>query len=276
MSTASATDRLARTADALRAAGCVWPRDEAALLCAETDDDGELAALVARRAAGEPLEVVLGWAQLLGVRIPVRDGVFLPRRRTEPLLLLALDDVASDRPSVVVDVGTGTGALALVVRARRPLAEVHATELDPAAATLARHTLGVEAVHCGHLLDPLPGSLRGRVDVVLANLPYVPTSALATLPAEARDHEPRVALDGGADGLDHHRRLARAVGTWLAPGGRVFAEVSPEQADACAAVYAAAGLLVDVTIDDDHGVAVVRAVAQPASTSTSTPSDSAS
>lgn len=243
----------------LRAAGCVWAEDEAALLVAEAPSAAELDGLVARRCAGEPLERVLGWTELLGVRVPVPASTFVPRRRSEPLLSAALDLIPGGSRSVVVDVGCGSGALGLVVRTLRPDVVLHATESDPHAAAAAAEVLGPGVVHLGDLVDPLPAALLGHVDVVVANLPYVPASRLATLPREARDHDPLLSLDGGDDGLRLHRRLAARIVPWLAAGGAVLAEVSPGQADACAAAYSAHGLTTAYAVDDDHGCAVVTA-----------------
>lgn len=243
----------------LRAAGCVWADDEAALLVAQAPDPDALDSLVARRCGGEPLERVLGWAELLGVRVPVSPASFVPRRRSEPLLRAALALIPSGARRTVVDVGCGSGALGLVVHTLRPDVVLHGTEVDTAAAAAASQLLGTGIVHVGDLLDPLPASLLGQIDVVLANLPYVPTARIATLPREARDHDPRISLDGGDDGLRLHRRLAARVSPWLGDGGTVLAEVSPGQAPACAAAYAAQGLRATAHTDDDHDVAVVTA-----------------
>ncbi len=225
----------------LRAAGSVFAEEEAALLTAEAADDAELAVLLERRTAGEPLEVVLGWALFRGLRIAVEPGVFVPRRRTE---LLAREAVrAASAGAVVVDLCCGTGAVAAAVLAAVPGAEVHAADVDPAATRCARRNLGgAAAVHTGDLYDALPASLRGRVGVLAANAPYVPTAAVGTMPREAREHEALVALDGGADGLDLHRRIASGAASWLAPGGRVMIETSRSQAAGTAALLRGAGL----------------------------------
>ena len=203
----------------LRAAGCVFAEDEAALLLAEHADDDELETLVARRCAGEPLETVLGWAQFAGLRVHVAPGVFVPRTRTELLVELA-DELLADclgRP-VVVDLCCGTGAVGAALARRHPTAVVHAVDVDPVAVACARRNLTPTHVHAGDLLAALPAALRGGLDLVVANAPYVPTAAIASMPPEAREHEARVALDGGADGLSVHRRIAAQVGPWLATG----------------------------------------------------------
>ena len=182
-----------------------------------------------RRCAGEPLEHVVGWASFCGRRVELDPGVFVPRRRTELLARLAIvharaiaDAHAAAPRALVVDLCCGSGAVGLVVAEAVPGVELHAADLDPRAVRCARRNLaGVGEVHHGDLFAPLPTALRGRVDVLIANVPYVPTSAVALLPREAREHEPRSALDGGGDGLDVLRRVPRgrshlAGGRWRA------------------------------------------------------------
>lgn len=239
--------RLLTVVERLRAAGVVFAEDEAALLEAA---GGDVEALVARRIAGEPLEPLLGWAAFDGLRVPVDPHVFVPRRRTE---LLARAAAERARPgAVVVDLCCGTGAVGLAIARRVPGVELHAADVDPAAVANARRTLdGIGAVHAGDLLDALPAALHGRVDVLAVNAPYVPTDRVADMPREARDFEPRVALDGGADGLDLHRRLAAAAPAWLAPGGAVLIETGRTQAAWTAVLLSDAGLDVVVESDDE-------------------------
>lgn len=237
---------------ALRAAGCVFAEDEAALLLASPDP---LEALLARRVAGEPLEQVLGWAAFDGLRIGVRPGVFVPRRRSELIVRLAADGLPPD--AVAVDLCCGSGALGAALRHRVPWVELYAVDSDAAAVDCARANLPGAWVARGDLWDALPVRLRGRVSVVLANAPYVPSEAIALMPSEARDHEPHTALDGGADGLDVHRRIAAAASGWLAPGGRLFIEVSPAQVPAAVRLLDDAGLLSEVRSDEDLDATVV-------------------
>jgi release factor glutamine methyltransferase len=224
----------------LAAAGCVSARAEAAWLLEESPDEAGLRAMVARRAAGEPLQYVIGWAPFGPLRLRVGPGVFVPRPETEGLA----DRAATLRPRVAVDLCTGSGAIACFLAAQVPGARVVATELDPGALPWARINaarFGVELL-AGDLDEPLPAELAGRVDVLCANVPYVPGAAIATLPRDVRDHEPRLALDGGADGLDVLRRLAPRAGRWLAPGGRLLCEIGEDQAEAATALVTAAGL----------------------------------
>ncbi len=244
----------------LRAAGCVFAEDEAALLLAERMSPAGLDDAVRRRVAGEPLEHVLGWVDVAGTRIVVTPGVFVPRRRTEVLVTAALQRLA-DRvpPSVVVELCCGAAALGTVLAARVPGVGLHVADVDPTAVACARQnvaTVGGHA-HLGDLYDALPVALRGRVDVLVVNPPYVPTAAIATMPPEARDHEPRLALDGGPDGLDVQRRVVAQAPDWLAPGGWLLVETSQEQASGTSGAFRAAGLTAQVIRDDDvDGTAV--------------------
>lgn len=228
---------------ALRAAGCVFAEDEARLLVEEAAHARELARMVERRSAGVPLEHVLGWVEFCGVRMEVDTGVFVPRRRSE---LLVRHAVAVLGPAaVVVDLCCGSGALGLAIATESPGLELHSVDVDPVAVRCARRN--VESiggcVHEGDLFDPLPGTLRGRVDVVVANVPYVPSGAIALMPPEARDHEPRVALDGGPDGLDIQRAVAASAPRWLRPGGHLLVETSAHQAATTDDIFTRAGLL---------------------------------
>ncbi|MEV6114569.1 putative protein N(5)-glutamine methyltransferase [Streptomyces sp. NPDC052109] len=227
---------------ALRAAGCVFAEDEAELILATARTEAEVSSMVDRRVAGLPLEQVLGWARFHGLRVVVEPGVFVPRRRTEFLVDQALARVP--HATVVVDLCCGTGALGAALAAALDGVEVHAADIDPAAVRCARRNLAAFGgrAHEGDLYDALPAALRGRVGILTANVPYVPTAELPLLPAEARDHEPRVALDGGADGLDVLRRVAAGAPEWLAPGGCLLTETSARQAPEAVRAFADGGL----------------------------------
>jgi release factor glutamine methyltransferase len=241
----------------LRAAGCVFAEDEARVLIAAARTAADLAAMVDRRIAGLPLEQVVGWAEFCGRRIAVDPGVFVPRRRTEFLVdhaarlaRGAADDVAQGgtRRTVVADLCCGTGAVGAALVAAVDGVELHATDIDPAAVRCARRNLAPIGgqVYLGDLYEPLPVALRGRVSVLAVNAPYVPTRAIGLLPAEARLYEPRVALDGGADGLDVQRRITDAAPSWLAPGGHLLIEVSDLQAAGTVETFARNGLIPSV------------------------------
>ena len=238
--------------------------DEAALLIEAAGGSPErLEALTDRRVGGEPLETVLGWAEFCGLRIGVRPGVFVPRRRTE--LLAELACAALTQGGLAVDLCCGSGAIAVTFTHRVPGAQIHAADVDPVAVACAAANLtavgaaGAQA-HCGDLFDALPAELRGRIAVLAVNAPYVPTDQIALMPPEARDHEPAVALDGGSDGLEIHRRVAATAAEWLAPGGTVLIETSRQQAAGTEQALAGGGLCTRVRRDRDRSATVVTAV----------------
>ncbi|GLW56556.1 putative protein N(5)-glutamine methyltransferase [Kitasatospora phosalacinea] len=259
--------------DRLRAAGCVFAEDEARLLLAAATDPARLDAMVELRCAGHPLEQVVGFAEFAGLRIALAPGVFVPRRRSEFLVDLATA-MAADPPTdlggpgpggpgpVLLDLCCGSGAIGAALAARLgPGVELHAADVDPVAVECARRNLAPYRgrVHLGDLDAPLPRDLRGRVDLLLVNAPYVPTGEIPLLPPEARDHEPAAALDGGADGLAVQRRVAAAAPHWLAPGGRLLIETSGRQAPATAALLAARGLVTRTERDGERDATVVIA-----------------
>ena len=284
---------LAVTTTRLAAAGCVSARAEARWLLEEVlgtgsgalagrrtqplppEAEGRLEEMVARRAAGEPLQYVIGWAPFGRLRLEVGPGVFVPRPETELVAdraarhLMAAKGAGGSgglkseapatapgreaKPSVsppvenpgpvAVDLCTGCGAIACFLAEEVPGARVLATEIDPAALAWARRNVRGRRVEllAGDLDEPLPADLRGRVDVLVANVPYVPAGAMPLLPHDVREHEPRLALDGGPDGLDVLRRVAALAPRWLAPGGWLVCEIGEGQRQAVA-LLAAAGL----------------------------------
>ncbi|HEX4661103.1 MAG TPA: putative protein N(5)-glutamine methyltransferase [Streptosporangiaceae bacterium] len=266
----------------LRAAGCVFAEDEAQLLISEARSPSDLTAMVDRRAAGLPLEHVVGWAEFCGLRIAVDPGVFVPRRRTEFLVEQA---VALVRPAVglaggsgssgsgvrpgravspgarpvVVDLCCGSGAVGAAVAAALGRVELHAADIDPAAVACARRNVAAAdgQVYEGDLYQALPAALRGRVDVLAANVPYVPTEEVGLLPQEARAHEPRLALDGGPDGLYVLRRMVAAAPRWLAPGGHLLTETSQRQAPEAVEAMAGSGLLPRVARSGELNATVI-------------------
>jgi release factor glutamine methyltransferase len=259
---------VAAAATRLRAAGCVFAQEEAELLAAAAATRADLDAMVERRAAGVPLEHVVGWAEFCGLRIAVGPGVFVPRRRSELLVRQAIavaraprpgDDPARSARPVVLDLCCGSGAIGVAVVAALGDAELHATDFEPGAVACAGENVAAVGgkVYQGDLYDPLPAALRGRVDVLVVNAPYVPTAEIALLPSEARLHEPAIALDGGTDGVAIHRRVAAEAAAWLGPGGRLLIETSERQAALTAAAMTAGGLVATVARDDDLGATVV-------------------
>jgi release factor glutamine methyltransferase len=223
----------------LRVGGCVFAEEEARLIQAAAETTGEAALMVERRIAGEPLEYVLGWADFHGHRVAVEPGVFVPRRRTG---LLVRESIKRCRPgSVVVDLCCGSGAVGMAVAAARPAVRLYAADIDPVAVRCARRNLGPGPVFEGDLFDALPARLRGTVNLLVVNAPYVPTEAIQTMPREARLHETLTALDGGPDGLRVQRRVAAGARDWLAAGGMLLMETSRAQAPQTAGVLDRAG-----------------------------------
>jgi len=263
----------------LRAAGCVFAEDEARLIREAAATLEAVDAMVERRVAGLPLEQLVGWAEFCGLRITLEPGVFVPRQRTGFLVSTAIglavrsaaDPVAGGEPArapiVVVDLCCGSGAIGAALaerlgqdrtgqRSRR--VELHATDIDPAAVRCARrNVVAPHRVYQGDLFEPLPSGLHGRVDLLVANTPYVPTGAVELLPREARLHEPRVALDGGPDGLALLRRIAAAAPQWLAPGGHLLIETSEDQEIAAQAAFTDNGLQAQVTRSAEQYATVV-------------------
>lgn len=256
----SQSDTTTQVVTRLRAAGCVFAEDEAALLVDTARTPGELADLVDQRVAGLPLEHILGWAEFCGLRIEVDTGVFVPRRRTEFLVHQAADLA---RPgAAVVDLCCGSGAVGIAVLAAVAGVDLYSADVDPAAVRCARRNLaaagGVTSrVFEGDLYVALPTTLRGRVAVLMANVPYVPTEAIAEMPPEARLHEPRTALDGGFDGLDVLRRVVADAPTWLAPGGHLLFETGERQGRDAVEVVARAGLRPRMASSDELGATVI-------------------
>jgi release factor glutamine methyltransferase len=244
----------------LRAAGCVFAEDEAAILCESTDDPARLDEMVTRRCGGVPLEQVVGWAQFAGVRLVVHPGVFVPRRRTEALVRVAVSVLKPG--AVVLDICCGTGAIGAAIATAVPDVRLWASDVDPAAVRNAQVNLarfgGV--VSTGDMDEAIPATLRGAVDVLVANVPYVPSGEIAYLPAEAREHESRLALDGGDDGLDVLRRLAPRVLGWLSEGGWFMTECAPSQAPTALAAMHEVGL--DALVHNDNELDVAIAAGQ--------------
>jgi release factor glutamine methyltransferase len=263
---------LREAADRLRAAGVASPEVDASALLAHvlgigrgtlvarstvpTDRLGEYDALVDRRAAREPLQHLTGVAGFRHVELAVGPGVFVPRPETELLAGWAVDraheTLASGRVPVVVDLGTGSGAIALSVATEVPEAQVHAVEVSDDALTWADRNLagaGVDLRH-GDMSDAFP-DLDGTVDVVVSNPPYIPLEAFESVAAEVRDHDPGTALWSGEDGLDAMRVVERVAARLLRPAAVVGAEHADVQGESAPAVFVAAGRWADVRDHED-------------------------
>jgi release factor glutamine methyltransferase len=215
-----------------------------------------LGELVARRAGGEPLQYLTGHQAFRRLDLAVGPGVLVPRPETEMVVEHALGRIAGVASPVVVDVGTGSGAIALSVGFERPDATVWATEVSPEAAAWARRNLdqvgaGNVTVVKGDLFSPLPASLRGAVDLVVANPPYLAAAQLAGVAADVRDHEPLVATVSGPSGLEVPARVVEEAVAWIRPGGWLVMETWPGQADDLLALlsarYAEAAVHPDLT-----------------------------
>jgi release factor glutamine methyltransferase len=243
----------------LRNAGCVFAEDEAEVLLASAGTLAELEHMVHRRVAGIPLEQVVGWAEFAGIRIAIDPGVFVPRRRTELLLWHAVS-LAPSRP-VIVELCCGSAAVSVALATTLTDVELYAVDIDPAAVQCASRNLaplpGRTAVLEGDLYAPLRPSLAGRIDVLLANAPYVPTEAISLMPQEARRYEPQIAHDGGSDGLEVYRRIAAEANHWLAPDGHLLVETSLRQAADTAAIMNHRGLATEVIRSDEMDATAV-------------------
>jgi len=182
-----------------------------------------------RRCRGTPLQYLTGEQQFMDLALQVAPGVFVPRPETERLVEVVLDVIGSVHAPLLVDVGTGTGAVGLAIKRHRPDARVLATDLSADAVEVARRNaarlgLGVEVL-CGDVLQPLSKDLAGTVDVLVSNPPYVTEEEYESLPEEVKA-EPYGALVGGTD---VHRRLAEAALEWLRPGGWLIVEIGAAQ-----------------------------------------------
>jgi release factor glutamine methyltransferase len=239
----------------LRTAGCVFAEDEAEQVLATFADSAARERAVVRREGGAPLEHVLGHAVFDGLRVTVEAGVFVPRRRAEPLVDLALGALGSPAESAcIVDLGCGSGAISAALAVRLPAASVLATDSDAAATACARRN-GEEygfAVHRGDWFDGLPVRYRGQVDVAVAYLPHVPTGLLDRLDPDFRRAEPVAAVHGGVDGLDPLRAVLDQAPPWLREGGALVTMTASQQAPAVSALAAERGwTLHPHPLDDD-------------------------
>ncbi len=222
--------------------------EEADELLVAAPDPDVLGAMLARRMAGEPIAWITGTTTFCGLTVVVHPGVFVPRWQSEALARTAAD-LLPER-GTAVDLCTGAGAVALVLRAVRPGARVVATESDPVAAACARSN-GVD-VRVGDLDAPLPAGLAGQVDVLCGVLPYVPRDALHLLPRDVLAHEPRTALDGGEGGLELVTRVVTASPRWVTRGGWLLLEVGGGQFPEVEDLFARAGYQgIRVLVDGD-------------------------
>ncbi|GGI45434.1 release factor glutamine methyltransferase [Agromyces flavus] len=238
-----ATASIAALAARLRAAGCVFAEEEAAILLeAASDDPARLEHLVERRATGEPLEHLVGWVHFGSLRLSVGPGVFIPRQRTLRLARAAVRAAREQQRPVVLEPFCGVAPLAAAVAESVPDAEIHVADIDPAALEHARRNLPAGAgVHLSDGLAGIPSSLRGRVTLVAAVPPYIPSTERRLVPHEALEHEPEAALFAGPDGLRNVGTLIDELGGWLAPEGVVLIELNRRQYRAAAVLARRSG-----------------------------------
>lgn len=213
--------------------------------------------MVEQRIAGLPLEHILGWAEFCGLRVAVDAGVFVPRKRSAFLVRQA---IALARPgNVVVDLCCGSGALGAVLAVHVDRIELHAVDLDPVAVRCAQRNIAITGgrVYEGDLFEPLPATLLSCVDILVANVPYVPTESIRLLPPEARIYEASVALNGGEDGLDVMRRVAGEAARWLVSGGHVLVETSERQVPKTVEIFKSNGFIPQVATDPELDATIV-------------------
>ncbi|WP_211227724.1 putative protein N(5)-glutamine methyltransferase [Shimazuella kribbensis] len=241
----------------LRDAGCVFAEEEADILLSTAKNNVHLITMVDQRVSGMPLEYVVGWAEFCGLKIQIDKGVFVPRKRTEFLVQKAITLVRSG--ATVVDLCCGSGALGVAVCSTLESFQLYAADIDRNAIICARRNvqpLGGQ-VYEGDLYHALPEYLFGQVDLLIVNAPYVPTNEIDLLPSEARIHEAQVALDGGLDGLDIHRRVARDASHWLDSGGHLIMETSEQQAPHAREIFYQNGLSAQVIQSEEFEANVV-------------------
>ena len=278
MAAATYADQLAAATTALEAAGLPSARVDAEWLLAGLLGLGRVAArlelgeaapaplaeryacAVSRRARREPLQRILGWEEFRGVRVRLTDSVLVPRPETETLVewALALLPAPGARRLLAIDVGTGSGCIACALASERADLDVVAVDVSPAAAAVAREN--VRALDLAGRVrvvaaDLFAGLRDIRADLIVSNPPYLPSALMPELPPEVRIHEPRLALDGGSDGLAVIRRIATAARPCLRPSGALVVETAGgDQASAAAALLCGAGWDQVVTRGDLVGI----------------------
>ncbi|MGB9783911.1 MAG: peptide chain release factor N(5)-glutamine methyltransferase [Moorellaceae bacterium] len=272
-------EALARAARALGRAGVEQPRLEAEVLLAaacgltrtqvlahpeyllKREFRAVFWRLVAKRRRGYPLQYLTGRQEFMALPFKVTPAVLIPRGDTEVLVEAVLSRVERDKAWVAADVGTGSGAIAVSLAYYLPRAFIYAVDLSPAALEVARENarnLGVAgriSFHRGDLLEPLlalPEVVSRGLDAVVANLPYIPAGEWGNLPPEVR-HEPRLALDGGPDGLALYRRLLPQTAELLKPGGLLAVEIGFDQAEKILALAEAVGIYEGGEVLQDWG-----------------------
>ena len=234
------------------------------------EETAEYRELVKRRASGEPLQTILGETDFYSHAFQVEPGVFIPRPETEILVGKCVELLTGGGRSllmpIALEVGVGAGVISISLAAEIPRLRAYGSDINPAALDLAArnaHRLGVDArvdFLEGRLLEPFPADLKGRVDLLVSNPPYVRSDEIGGLDREVAEHDPHSALDGGGDGLVFYRALASQATAWLRPGGWLAVEIGAQQADAVEVIFAKGGLeRIRVSEDYNHLPRVVVA-----------------
>lgn len=227
-----------------------------ALTPKELDD---LRELVRRRGLREPLQQITGSTSFCGLELTVNAHVLVPRPETELLAELGWQflNSSSSNPTSAMDFGTGSGCLAITLAAKSPAAQVSAVDISPDALAVARQNAARHQVEsriqffAGDGFAALPSG--AQFDLIVGNPPYIPSQEIGTLEPEVRDHDPRLALDGGADGLDFYRRLAEEAGAFLKPGGRIMLEFGDGQEGAIQNLFEQQKWIVEAVKTDYSG-----------------------
>lgn len=226
-------------------------------MLAEAETNSDLNRMIEARSDGVPLEQILGWAEFSGLRVGIAPGIFVPRYKTEFMVEEALAFCESN--SIVLDLCCGSGAIGLAIISSKPSIQLLVSDIDPIAVSCAARNLapfGVEVFE-GDLFDPIPREWKDRIDILVANAPYVPTESIEIMPRESRLYEPHVSLDGGQDGLDVHRRIAMGAPEWLAPGGHLLIETGKNQAANAANLFEKSGMTSRIVYSDEYDSTVI-------------------
>ncbi len=227
------------------------------MLLSEAKTQSELTKMIEQRSSGVPLEQILGWAEFRGLRVGIEPEVFVPRFKTEFLVEQAITLCNPD--SVVLDLCCGSGAIGLAIISAIPSVQMYSSDIDPVSVACAKGNLapfGIE-VFTGDLFDSIPVDLKSKIDILVANAPYVPTEAIEVMPRESRLFENHASLDGGNDGLNVHRRIAFAAPEWLAPGGNLLIETGKSQASKAAMLFSQNGLASRIVYSEEFDATVV-------------------
>jgi release factor glutamine methyltransferase len=223
----------------------------------------ELRELVRRRGEREPLQLIVGSTSFCGLEMAVNGHVLIPRPETELLAEMGWEFLRARAKNTdiaklkAMDFGTGSGCLAILLAAKCPEVKIVAVDISPEALAAAKRNAATHSVDCR--IEFLPGDGFGvltenaRFDLIVSNPPYIPTAEIATLEPEVRDHDPKLALDGGADGLDFYRRIAAEAGNFLKPGARIMLEFGYGQAEAITKIFTEQKWIVEAVKTDYSG-----------------------